>query len=336
MEQRRRQYARTEFPQPSRPRSPPAPTARDHLRPGNGVHGHAADVERYIYPAKYGVNSDRHTEAQELGRARCSALRYRSTTTSIAEVDDFVAGRRYATPEAFAICCAGGLEQRYRDGNRGSIATLSYVYDHATRELPNRRPRISHRVPIAQATLHVHIDHDGCLEVTVLLGRGADVRAFADHVIAERGRASRPCRHDAVDRTRRTLTRWRRQGDKSRCARRRNNKATGFVGRDIARMPGPPSLQLLPNGGHTALCPPYRFCTSARNDGSDNRDRLTDSPQKRPRPALDNTWRIARARGASLEDEEQNHEAWHVSIEPPGRSWQIIDRMFTSIHTRIE
>jgi len=40
---------------------------------------------------------------------------------------------------------------------------------------------------LAQATLHVHLDHDSCLEVTVLKGRSAEVKAFADHVIAERG-----------------------------------------------------------------------------------------------------------------------------------------------------
>ena len=40
---------------------------------------------------------------------------------------------------------------------------------------------------LAQATLHVHIDHDSCLEVTVLKGRGSEVKAFADRVIAERG-----------------------------------------------------------------------------------------------------------------------------------------------------
>jgi CopG family nickel-responsive transcriptional regulator len=39
---------------------------------------------------------------------------------------------------------------------------------------------------LAQATLHVHIDHDSCLEVTVLKS-GSEVKAFADHVIAQRG-----------------------------------------------------------------------------------------------------------------------------------------------------
>jgi CopG family nickel-responsive transcriptional regulator len=40
---------------------------------------------------------------------------------------------------------------------------------------------------LAQATLHVHLDHDSCLEVTVLKGPNSEVKAFADHVIAERG-----------------------------------------------------------------------------------------------------------------------------------------------------
>jgi CopG family nickel-responsive transcriptional regulator len=33
----------------------------------------------------------------------------------------------------------------------------------------------------------VHLDHESCLEVSVLRGRTADVRHYADHVIAERG-----------------------------------------------------------------------------------------------------------------------------------------------------
>ena len=44
--------------------------------------------------------------------------------------------------------------------------------------------RLSRTHDLAQATVHVHIDHDSCIEVTVR--RGSEVKAFADHVIAER------------------------------------------------------------------------------------------------------------------------------------------------------
>jgi len=41
-------------------------------------------------------------------------------------------------PKRFAICCASGLEDADNAGteSRHCIATLSYVYDHAARELP--------------------------------------------------------------------------------------------------------------------------------------------------------------------------------------------------------
>jgi CopG family nickel-responsive transcriptional regulator len=109
----------------------------------------------------------------------------------VAEVDGFIAQRGYANrSEAFRDLLRGGLEQsgEATAGNRHCIATLSYVYDHAERELPKRLTRDFHEHnDLAQATLHVHIDHDSCLEVTVLKGRGSEVKAFADHVIAERG-----------------------------------------------------------------------------------------------------------------------------------------------------
>jgi CopG family nickel-responsive transcriptional regulator len=33
----------------------------------------------------------------------------------------------------------------------------------------------------------MHLDHDNCMEVTVLKGRGSDVQDFANRIIAERG-----------------------------------------------------------------------------------------------------------------------------------------------------
>jgi CopG family nickel-responsive transcriptional regulator len=109
----------------------------------------------------------------------------------VAEVDEFIAQHNYANrSEAFRDLLRSGLEHAgaATAGNRHCIATLSYVYDHAARELPKRLTKDFHEHhDLAQATLHVHIDHDSCLEVTVLRGRGAEVRAFADQVIAERG-----------------------------------------------------------------------------------------------------------------------------------------------------
>jgi CopG family transcriptional regulator, nickel-responsive regulator len=109
----------------------------------------------------------------------------------VSEVDDFIAKHGYANrSEAFRDLLRSGLEHsgEATSGNRNCIATLSYVYDHAARELPKRLTNDYHEHhDLAQATLHVHIDHASCLEVTVLKGKGSEVKAFADHVIAERG-----------------------------------------------------------------------------------------------------------------------------------------------------
>jgi CopG family nickel-responsive transcriptional regulator len=109
----------------------------------------------------------------------------------LAEVDDFIAQRGYANrSEAFRDLLRGGLQEAggATADDRHCIATVSYVYDHAARELPKRLTKEFHEHnDLAQATLHVHIDQESCLEVTVLRGRGAEVKAFADHVVAERG-----------------------------------------------------------------------------------------------------------------------------------------------------
>jgi CopG family nickel-responsive transcriptional regulator len=68
------------------------------------------------------------------------------------------------------------------------IATLAYVYDHETRNLGSRLTREQHRHhDIQVATLHVHLDHESCLEVSVLRGPAKAVQALADDTISQRG-----------------------------------------------------------------------------------------------------------------------------------------------------
>jgi CopG family nickel-responsive transcriptional regulator len=109
----------------------------------------------------------------------------------VAEIDAFMETRGYENrSEAIRDLARSGLEKFSTEGARGRecVATLSYIYDHAARQLPKRLTQDFHdHHNLAQATLHVHLDHDSCLEVTVLKGPSSEVKAFADHVIAERG-----------------------------------------------------------------------------------------------------------------------------------------------------
>ena len=107
------------------------------------------------------------------------------------ELDRIIAARGYQNrSEAIRDLARSGLEQAAVEvaGSRHCVAALVYVYDHHARDLPKRLTREFHdRHDLSQATLHVHLDEESCLEVTVLKGRGAEVQAFANHVIAERG-----------------------------------------------------------------------------------------------------------------------------------------------------
>jgi CopG family nickel-responsive transcriptional regulator len=140
--------------------------------------------------AKYDVNSN-----SSYSRRRMVKTMQRVTITIdddlVAEIDAFMTGRGYANrSEAIRDLARSGLSQSSQEvaHDRNCVATLSYVYDHAARELPKRLTQDFHaHHGLAQATLHVHLDHDSCLEVTVLKGKSDEVKAFADRVIAERG-----------------------------------------------------------------------------------------------------------------------------------------------------
>lgn len=68
------------------------------------------------------------------------------------------------------------------------VASLSYVFDPSTRELPKRLARaFQEHHNICMATTRVALDHESVMEVCILKGRTADVQAFAERLIAERG-----------------------------------------------------------------------------------------------------------------------------------------------------
>jgi CopG family nickel-responsive transcriptional regulator len=107
------------------------------------------------------------------------------------DLDRIITARGYQNrSEAIRDLARGGLQQAAIEvaSSRHCVAALVYVYDHHARDLPKRLTQEYHdRHDLSQATLHVHLDAESCLEVTVLKGRGADVQSFANHVIAERG-----------------------------------------------------------------------------------------------------------------------------------------------------
>jgi CopG family nickel-responsive transcriptional regulator len=68
------------------------------------------------------------------------------------------------------------------------VANLSYVYNHHERRLAERLADLQHHAHgLVVSTMHVHLDHDHCLETLFLRGHTAAVRQLADKLAAESG-----------------------------------------------------------------------------------------------------------------------------------------------------
>jgi CopG family nickel-responsive transcriptional regulator len=109
----------------------------------------------------------------------------------MAELDAIIAARGYQNrSEAIRDLARAGIREAAAtsERTRDCVAALVYVYDHAARQLSKRLTSAYHdHHELSLASLHVHLDHDTCLEVTVLRGKSDDVQHFGEHVIAERG-----------------------------------------------------------------------------------------------------------------------------------------------------
>jgi CopG family nickel-responsive transcriptional regulator len=83
--------------------------------------------------------------------------------------------------------CLIRSKQWVRDDVR-VVATLTLVYDHHKKALAEQLNNIQHEHKnLVVSSMHVHLDHDNCLEIVVLRGIGKDVKALAHTLIAQKG-----------------------------------------------------------------------------------------------------------------------------------------------------
>ncbi len=69
-----------------------------------------------------------------------------------------------------------------------AVASVTIIYNHHVRELTERLNAIQHAFEDrVRSTLHVHLDHDHCLEVIVMRGRSDELKAAADKLLGTRG-----------------------------------------------------------------------------------------------------------------------------------------------------
>jgi len=104
--------------------------------------------------------------------------------------DRLISGRGYTNrSEAFRDMIRDELvEQSWESPESQVVGTVTLVYDHHARLLGEKLTGIQHEYHHSVlSTLHVHLDHDLCLEVIVIRGKAGAVRSLADALISTKG-----------------------------------------------------------------------------------------------------------------------------------------------------
>lgn len=80
------------------------------------------------------------------------------------------------------------VEEQWMTGEGEAVGTVTLVYDHHASDLAERltAQQHTHHHEII-STLHVHLDHDHCLEVLVLRGAPHTIGRIASELIGTKG-----------------------------------------------------------------------------------------------------------------------------------------------------
>ena len=105
------------------------------------------------------------------------------------EFDRLIAKRGYANrSEAFRDLIREALLAEVVESNKPVVGTLTLVYDHHVPNLAQKLTEVQHVAgAMILAATHVHLDHNYCLEVIIMKGKGKDLQAVADGMLALRG-----------------------------------------------------------------------------------------------------------------------------------------------------
>ena len=108
----------------------------------------------------------------------------------LGKFDALIAKRGYTNrSEAFRDLIRDELvEKEWEKPESQVVGTVTLVYDHHVRLLSEKLTSLQHDFHHnILSTLHVHLDHDHCLEVLVVRGQAGAVRQVADAIISTKG-----------------------------------------------------------------------------------------------------------------------------------------------------
>jgi CopG family nickel-responsive transcriptional regulator len=111
-------------------------------------------------------------------------------TGLLGEFDALIAKRGYTNrSEAFRDLIRAELVRESSSRPAGRVVgSLTVVYDHHVRLLEEKLTEMQHHHHrLILSVLHVHLDHDNCMELIALRGASADVQRLAGLLAATKG-----------------------------------------------------------------------------------------------------------------------------------------------------
>ncbi len=108
----------------------------------------------------------------------------------LGKFDKLIAGRGYTNrSEAFRDLIRNEMVQEaWKSSDSEVFGTVTLVYDHHTRLIMDKLTELQHQYHSAVlSSLHVHLDHDNCLEVILVRGKVSLVQKLSNALIAAKG-----------------------------------------------------------------------------------------------------------------------------------------------------
>ena len=107
----------------------------------------------------------------------------------IRKFDEHIREKHYSNrSEAIRDMMRKELIQEEVDQNMEVVGVLNILYDHHQRELADKLTGLQHdNHRLVLSSMHIHLDHDNCVEVVLLRGKSSDVRSLAEALIATKG-----------------------------------------------------------------------------------------------------------------------------------------------------
>ncbi|GAB4366198.1 MAG: nickel-responsive transcriptional regulator NikR [Calditrichia bacterium] len=103
--------------------------------------------------------------------------------------DELIARKKYANrSEAIRDMIRRELVAEEIQKNLTVVGIVSLLYNHHIRELSEKLTQIQHsHHHLVLSSMHVHLDHENCIEVILLSGKSQQVKELADALISCKG-----------------------------------------------------------------------------------------------------------------------------------------------------